>query len=154
MIGWAAATGEISLASAALFALIFMWTPPHFWALALYRDGDYARAGVPMLPVVAGRRETKKQILIYTLALIPVALAPWYLGVSGWLYAGAAVLLSAWFTLCAVAVWRTTDDDAAVAGPAKRMFGVSILYLFGLFGTMVLDKAAMPLVEAAIRGAA
>ena len=83
MIGWAAVTGDVSLASLAMFAIIFMWTPPHFWALALFRAGDYARAGVPMLPVVAGVAETKRQILLYTLALLPVSLAPYALGARG-----------------------------------------------------------------------
>jgi protoheme IX farnesyltransferase len=136
MIGWAAVTGDVSVTALALFALIFFWTPPHFWALSLYRAGDYAKAGVPMLPVVAGKPETKKQMLIYTLMLWPVALAPALLHVTGWLYGGAALVLSAVFTLCAVAVYGDTGDRAA-----RRMFGFSILYLFLLFALMAIDRA-------------
>src|SRR5262249_50747020 len=101
MIGWAAVTGEISLASIALFLLVFMWTPPHFWALALYRAGDYAKAGVPMLPVVAGARATKAQMLVYTVLLFPLALAPWALGVAGAPYGAAPVVLGVLFILAA-----------------------------------------------------
>jgi protoheme IX farnesyltransferase len=136
MIGWAAVTGDVSLASLALFAIIFMWTPPHFWALALYRSGDYAKAGVPMLPVVSGAAETKRQILLYTLILVPLTFAPYALGVVGPRYAVAAALLGAAFILCAVRVWRADD---AVERPAKQMFAYSILYLFLLFAAMTLD---------------
>src|SRR5262245_58554530 len=99
LIGWAAVTGDISWAPLALFLLIFLWTPPHFWALALYRAGEYEKAGVPMLPVVAGDRETRRQIFVYTLLLVPVALAPAYDGLSGPVYAAAATALSAAFLL-------------------------------------------------------
>src|SRR5579883_3565904 len=136
MIGWAAVTGQVSVASLALFALIFFWTPPHFWALSLYRAGDYARAGVPMLPVVAGKAETKKQMLLYTLVLWPVALEPAVLHATGWLYGATALVLSALFTLCALAVWRDAGDRAA-----QRMFGFSLLYLFLLFALMAIDRA-------------
>ncbi|HZD24950.1 MAG TPA: heme o synthase [Alphaproteobacteria bacterium] len=134
MVAWAAVTGDISLASISLFAIIFMWTPPHFWALALYRDGDYARVGVPMLPVVAGRRETRRQILIYTVLLLPVSLAPVALGVCGWLYGAGALAAGFAFLAAAIAVWRAGDADDR---PAKRMFGISILYLFLLFALML-----------------
>ena len=136
MIGWAAVTGDIGLPSLALFGLIFFWTPPHFWALALFRSGDYARAGVPMLPVVAGPRETKKQMILYTLVLWPCALAPYLMGLAGWVYLGAALVLSAAFTFMAIKVWRDETDRSA-----KRMFGFSILYLFLLFALMILDRA-------------
>ena len=136
MIGWAAVTGDVSLAPLVLFALIFMWTPPHFWALALYRAGDYAKAGVPMLPVVAGDRETRRQILIYTVLLVPVALAPCFIGLSGPVYGAAAVLLSAVFLVHALKVLLDRRDIVA-----KRMFGFSIVYLFGLFAMLVVDKA-------------
>jgi len=136
MIGWAAVTGEISLASIALFLLIFMWTPPHFWALALYRTGDYAKAGVPMLPVVAGPRATKAQMLIYTVLLFPLALAPWVLGLTGAVYAAAAVLLGLLFILAAVRVWFDSGERAA-----RQMFAFSILYLFLLFTLMIVDRA-------------
>ncbi len=141
MIGWAAVTGDVGLGSLVLFLLIFMWTPPHFWALALYRDADYARAGVPMLPVVAGRRETKKQILVYTVLLTPVALAPVAIGLAGWLYGAAAAGLSLWFLHAAVAVWRTGDGDGESDGPAKRMFLISLAHLFGLFAALGADRA-------------
>jgi len=136
MIGWAAVTGQISLASIALFLLIFMWTPPHFWALALYRTGDYAKAGVPMLPVVAGARATKAQMLVYTVLLFPLALAPWALGLTGAVYAAAAVILGLLFILAAVRVWFDSGERAA-----RQMFAFSILYLFLLFTLLIVDRA-------------
>ncbi|MCW5771913.1 MAG: heme o synthase [Rhodospirillaceae bacterium] len=136
LIGWAAATGDIGLAPLALFLLIFMWTPPHFWALALYRCGDYAKAGVPMLPVVAGDRETRRQILLYTVLLIPVALSPCFVGLSGPLYGAAAAVFSAGFLAHGIRIQVDRRDLAA-----KRMFGFSIIYLFGLFALLVADKA-------------
>ncbi|HUH85655.1 MAG TPA: heme o synthase, partial [Stellaceae bacterium] len=135
LVGWAAATGTIGLPALALFGLIFFWTPPHFWALALYRSGDYARAGVPMMPVVAGAAETKRQMLIYTLLLWPLTLAPTLLGVAGWGYGAMALLLSALFSLSAFRVIRDPGERAA-----KQMFGFSILYLFLLFALMVVDR--------------
>jgi protoheme IX farnesyltransferase len=140
MIGWAAVTGEVSLASIALFLLIFMWTPPHFWALALYRRGDYAAAGVPMLPVVAGEAATKRQMLLYTLLLLPVALAPWALGIAGLVYGACAALLGLAFVGLALRVLR---EDGAGTGhrAAKQMFGFSILYLFLLFALLMVDRA-------------
>ena len=141
MIGWAAVTGDVGLGSLVLFLLIFMWTPPHFWALALYRDADYARAGVPMLPVVAGRRDTKKQILVYTVLLTPLALAPVAIGLAGWLYGAVAAGLSLWFLQAAVTVWRTGDGDGESDGPAKRMFLISLAHLFGLFAALGADRA-------------
>src|ERR1044071_6766702 len=111
MIGWAAVTGNVSAVGIALFLLIFLWTPPHFWALALYRSDDYRRAGVPMLPVVVGPRETKRQMLIYTLVLLPVALVPTLMGAVGWLYGAVALTLSLAFIGHAVAVWRAPDDE-------------------------------------------
>src|SRR5215471_4745299 len=139
MIGWAAATGEVSLVGVALFLLIFLWTPPHFWALALYRSDDYRRAGVPMLPVVAGPRETKRQMLLYTLVLVPVALAPTLLGAVGWLYGAVALALSLAFVGHALAVWRAADDESGHA-PARRMFRFSLLYLALLFAALPLDR--------------
>ena len=136
MIGWAAVTGHLALAPIMLFLLIFMWTPPHFWALALFRAGDYAKAGVPMLPVVAGARATKIQMLIYTLVLFPIALAPWALGIAGNLYGAAAVVLGGFFILAAVSVFLDTTDRSA-----KRMFAFSILYLFLLFALIITDRA-------------
>jgi len=139
MVAWAAVTGDIGLGSIALFAIIFMWTPPHFWALALYRDGDYARVGVPMLPVVAGRRETRRQILIYTLLLVPITFAPVALGVSSWVYAAGAAVTGALFIACALQVWRADDGNDK---PARQMFGYSILYLFLLFALMLGERFA------------
>ena len=139
MIGWAAATGDVSAVGIALFLLIFLWTPPHFWALALYRSDDYRRAGVPMLPVVAGPRETKRQMLIYTLVLTPVALAPTLLGAVGWLYGSVALVMSIAFIGHAIAVWRA-PDDATGHGAARRMFRFSLLYLAVLFAALPLDR--------------
>jgi protoheme IX farnesyltransferase len=136
MIGWAAVTGDIGWGAIALFAIIFFWTPPHFWALSLYRAGDYAAAGVPMLPVVAGAGETKGQMLLYTLVLWPVALAPSLLGVAGALYGAGALLLSAIFTGMAILVWRDRTEQSA-----RRMFAFSLLYLFLIFSLLLLDHA-------------
>jgi heme o synthase len=136
MIGWAAVTGDIGWGAIALFAIIFFWTPPHFWALSLYRTGDYAAAGVPMLPVVAGARETKRQMLLYTLVLWPVSLAPWVLGIAGPLYGGGALLLNAIFTGSAVLVCRDSTDRSA-----RRMFAFSLLYLFLVFTLLLVDHA-------------
>jgi protoheme IX farnesyltransferase len=139
MIGWAAATGDVSAVGLSLFLLIFLWTPPHFWALALYRSDDYRRAGVPMLPVVAGPRETKKQMLLYTLVLVPVALAPTLLGAVGWLYGTVALAFSLGFIAHAVIVWRAADDRRG-HGAARRMFKFSLLYLAVLFAALPLDR--------------
>jgi protoheme IX farnesyltransferase len=136
MIGWAAVTGDISLGSLSLFALIFMWTPPHFWALALFRCGDYARAGIPMLPVVSGVAETKRQILLYSLTLAPLGVAPYLLGVAGLVYAIGAAILGLIMLAGAIAVWRDSGESAA-----KRLFGFSILYLFLVFALLIFDRA-------------
>ncbi|MEO1192598.1 MAG: heme o synthase [Pseudomonadota bacterium] len=136
VIGWAAATGDVSLASLVLFALIFLWTPPHFWALALYRTKDYERAGVPMLPVVAGRAATERQILYYTLALLPLAPLPTFLGIAGWLYFGVAVVLGLLYVASSIAILRDGTDKAA-----RQSFGFSILYLFVLFALLIVDRA-------------
>jgi protoheme IX farnesyltransferase len=136
MIGWAAVTGDVGWGAIALFAIIFFWTPPHFWALSLYRTGDYAAAGVPMLPVVAGPRETKRQMLLYTLVLWPVSLTPWMLGIAGSLYSGGALLLSALFTGSALLVCRDSTERSA-----RRMFAYSLLYLFLVFTLLLVDRA-------------
>ncbi len=135
IVGWAAVSGEIGLGAVALFALIFMWTPPHFWALALYRRGDYQRAGVPMLPVVAGVRETRKQILLYTLLLAPLALAPWAIGMAGPVYAVVAALLGVVFVALAVGIWFDSGERYA-----RRTFAYSILYLFLLFAVLIGER--------------
>src|SRR5690625_467957 len=139
MIGWAAVTGSLSLAPLVLFALIFCWTPPHFWALALYRNSDYERAGVPMLPVVAGEKSTKRQILLYSLLLLPLAPAPALLGTAGALYGVVALLLGLLFLAGAVAIWRAPSGEATNRA-AKRLFAFSILYLFLLFALLILDR--------------
>jgi heme o synthase len=136
MIGWAMVTGGVSVESALLFLLIFLWTPPHFWALALFANDDYKRAGVPMLPVVAGERATKRQMLLYTILLFPVALLPSFIGLTGMAYGFGAALLGALFILAAVQALREEVGYTA----AKRMFGFSVLYLFALFLGMMLDK--------------
>ena len=136
IIGWAAATGEIAWGAIALFAIIFFWTPPHFWALSLSRTDEYAAAGVPMLPVVSGLYETKRQILLYTLVLWPVTVAPWLMGVAGDLYAAGTLLLNAIFTVTAVQVCRDDGDRSA-----RRMFAFSLLYLFLIFSMLLMDRA-------------
>ena len=142
MIGWAAVTGDISLGSLVLFALIFVWTPPQFWALSLFRRGDYAKAGLPMLPVVAGERETKRQMLIYTALLLPVGLLPAVLGVVGPGAGVGAAVLGGLFLICALRVWR---EDGAATGyrAARQMFGFSIFYLFAIFGLLLIDGASI-----------
>ena len=137
MIGWAAATGDVGWGAVALFAIIFLWTPPHSWALALFRKGDYDRAGVPMLPVVAGEKETRRQMLIYTALLLPATLLPVAIGGSGWPYAAAAVVLGALFAHRTIRVWRSADVRAA-----RSLFFFSILYLFLIFAALLLDRAA------------
>jgi heme o synthase len=117
-----------------LFAIIFFWTPPHFWALSLYSAREYAAAGVPMLPVVAGPRETKRQMLLYTIVLWPVSLAPWFLGLAGPVYAGGVAALSLAFTGTAIRVWRDEGDRSA-----RRMFAFSLLYLFLIFTLLLAD---------------
>ncbi|MCH8153785.1 MAG: protoheme IX farnesyltransferase [Proteobacteria bacterium] len=136
MIGWAAVTGTVGLESIALFLIIFMWTPPHFWSLSLYREGDYAKAGIPMLPVVAGPAETRRQILIYAVLLAPLSLAPALLGAAGMLYGAVAFGLSLIFVLYALRV----RFDRTLAS-ARRMFGFSILYLFLVFAALIVDRA-------------
>ncbi len=138
MIGWAAVTGDVSLVSLSLFAIIFLWTPPHFWALALYRSGDYERAGVPMMPVVVGAASTKRQMLAYTVALVPVSLVPFALGGAGLLYAVGVAVLGAMFVISAVGVLREPAD--AGDRRARRMFGFSILYLFLVFALLLADS--------------
>jgi protoheme IX farnesyltransferase len=138
MIGWAAVTGDVSLDSMILFLIIFMWTPPHFWALALYRARDYQAAGVPMLPVVAGPRETRRQILIYSALLVPLACTPVLTGLGGWAYGVAAVALGVVFLALAVQLWRAADASISEK-IAKRLFAFSILYLFTLFAVLLAE---------------
>jgi protoheme IX farnesyltransferase len=140
LIGWVAATGEISPLPVLLFAIIFLWTPPHFWALSLCVKTDYANAGVPMLPVVAGVTSTRRQILLYTLPMIAAAVAPWPLGLTGWIYGVAAIALNTIFLGLAFAVLANRATEPAAMKPEKRLFGFSILYLFVLFAALVADR--------------
>ncbi len=136
LIGWASATGDVGVGAICLFAIIFLWTPPHSWALALFRRGDYENAGVPMMPVVAGERSTRIQMLVYTLLLLPVTLSPVAVGMSGALYGASAVVLGGLFLRHSIKVWR--DPDPAVA---RAMFFFSILYLFLIFVALLADRA-------------
>ena len=138
MIGWAAATGTIGLESVLLFLIIFFWTPPHFWALSLWRAEEYARAGIPMLPVVAGRAETRRQILLYSVVLAPVGASPWLLGYAGLLYGVTAIVAGAAMIGLSLHIMARGDEDEGQRA-AKRLFGVSILYLFVLFAVLLID---------------
>jgi heme o synthase len=138
MIGWAAATGAIGVESVLMFLIIFFWTPPHFWALSLWRSQDYARAGIPMLPVVAGAPETRRQILIYSLALAPIGAAPWLIGEAGLIYGATALVAGAMMGRLALQLHRL-GDTAAGDRTAKKLFGFSILYLFLLFAMLLID---------------
>ncbi|MDA7947307.1 MAG: heme o synthase [Hyphomicrobiaceae bacterium] len=139
MIGWAAATGSLSLEPFILFLIIFMWTPPHFWALALYREGDYSRAGVPMLPVVAGGDATRLQILIYSLILAPLGVLPVAVGLGGLVYAVTAGVLGGLFVLLAWRVYSCREGRAAERA-ARQLFGFSILYLLLLFTALLVEQ--------------
>ena len=146
VIGWAAVTGSVDLVPLILFAIVFVWTPPHFWSLALFANADYRRAGVPMLPVVAGARATRRQIVLYTLLLVPLSLAPWLIGFSGRVYGLAAIVLG--FGLL-IGVWRVATDRQDASGvsqtndaPARAAFKFSILSLFALFAALAVDRLA------------
>lgn len=141
MIGWAAVTGSVSLESVLLFLIIFMWTPPHFWALALLRLRDYERVGVPMLPVVAGPAATRRQILAYSIVLVPLAVVPYFIGLGGVAYGVASTVLGAIFLWLAFNVWRFTEGREADQA-CKRLFWFSILYLYLLFAVLVVEGAA------------
>jgi heme o synthase len=136
VIGWAAATGYVGLEPLVLFLIIFLWTPPHFWALALNRVEEYAKAGVPMLPVVSGKAATKRQILIYSVLLVPASVLPWVLGFAGGVYGSVAMICGAAFVLLAVQLDRTSEADRRVA---HCLFLFSITYLFVLFAALLVD---------------
>lgn len=136
MVGWAAVTGDITLVPLVLFAIIFFWTPPHFWALSLYANEDYKRAKIPMMTVTAGAQSTKVQMLVYTLILFPITLMPYFLGAVGGLYLLIATLLSGFFVITAVKVMLSSDMKYA-----RLMFGYSVFYLFALFLGMMIDAA-------------
>jgi protoheme IX farnesyltransferase len=139
-IGWAAVTGSLAIAPLVLVAIIFLWTPPHFWALALFRNDDYARAGVPMLPVVAGKRATRHQILLYAIALVFSAFLPIALGFAGAVYLGVSVIFGAWFLNSTFAVLRERDEAREPA--ARALFAVSIFYLFAIFAALIAESLA------------
>ena len=140
LIGWAAATGHVALLPVLLFSLVFLWTPPHFWALALFMNSDYTNAGVPMLPVVAGERVTRRQIGLYTIPMALVAIAPWALGLTGAIYGVVAVAMTLAFAgLAAIVATRKTGTDDTMK-PEKTLFRYSILYLFVMFGALVVDR--------------
>lgn len=143
VIGWAAVTGDVTLLPILLFAIIFFWTPPHFWSLALFMKADYAAAGVPMLPVVSGQKATRNQIFAYSFPMAGAAIAPYALGMTSWFYGSAALILTIVFLAQAFAVWRNSATEAAAMKPEKRLFGYSILYLFLLFALLAADRMLM-----------
>jgi protoheme IX farnesyltransferase len=137
-IGWAAVTGSLSLAPLLLVGIIFLWTPPHFWALSLWRSEDYARAGVPMMPVVRGKPSTRRQILAYALLLVPVGLLPAAIGLGGPLYLASAAIIGGWFVWESIATLRERDTVKEPA--AHRLFGVSLLYMTALFASLIVER--------------
>ncbi|QDZ06163.1 protoheme IX farnesyltransferase [Sphingomonas panacisoli] len=140
LIGWAAATGGLAPLPVLLFALVFLWTPPHFWALALFVKTDYANAGIPMLPVVAGERATRTQIGLYTIPMAVAAIVPWPLKLTGAIYGVVAIVATAWFALLALRVATRSTQESDTMRPEKRLFAFSIVYLFVLFGAVVVDR--------------
>jgi len=138
VIGWACATGDITSFPIILFVLIFIWTPPHFWALALYKDTEYSRAKIPMLPVIKGQRKTKQQILAYSLLLFLVSLSPYYLGLSGVIYLYFSIILGGYFVYLAYKVFKSDDKVKTIYAP--KLFKFSILYLYLVFLILVIDK--------------
>ncbi|WP_420959792.1 heme o synthase [Brucella sp. IR073] len=136
MIGWAAATGQVSWESLSLFMIIFLWTPPHFWALSLFTTNDYAAARIPMMPNVRGEASTKLQILLYTLLVAPVGVLPWVMGFAGPVYGVVSALLGVTFVAYAFRLWRAPLPELALKS-AKKLFGFSLLYLFGLFAVLL-----------------
>ena len=144
VIGWAAVTGGLDVLPVLLFAIVFFWTPPHFWSLSLWAHADYARAGVPMLPVVAGARRTRREIFAYTIVLVAISLAPWALGLVGLIYGCAAAALGVGFLVCAWRVLRDQQNDVGISltndAPARAAFKFSIAYLFILFAALAVDR--------------
>ena len=140
VIGWVAVTGHVDVEAMALFLIIFLWTPPHFWALSLYRADDYAKAGVPMLPVVAGAAATRRRIAAYASVLVVASLLPTALGTAGVLYGSVVAMLGGAFLVLAVAVLRETGETDTGERAARRLFGFSILYLFLLFAALIADR--------------
>mgnify|MGYP001806083268 CR=1 FL=1 len=150
VIGWAAVTGHVAVEPLVLFLIIFLWTPPHFWALALIKSGDYARAGVPMLPVVAGEKATRAQILLYALVLAPVGVAPWFMGFGGLAYGIVSVVLGAMFVALSARVFFAPASRLNRA--AGQLFAFSILYLFLLFAVLLGERVVQLLLAAPVAG--
>jgi len=140
LIGWVAATGQFAALPLLLFAIIFLWTPPHFWALSLFVRSDYAAAGIPMLPVVAGIENTRRQILLYSLPMAAAAVAPWPLGLTGPIYGASAIVLSGVFLVLATRVAGNRASEPSQMGPEKHLFAFSVFYLFALFAILVADR--------------
>jgi heme o synthase len=141
VVAWVAATGSISVEPLLLFLIIFFWTPPHFWALALFRSDDSARAGIPMMPVVAGADATRLQILLYTIVLVAVAASPWPLGYFDWIYGVTSLVLGAGMLVLAVNVFVSRERSRSLRA-TRKLFAFSILYLFGLFATLLAEVVA------------
>jgi protoheme IX farnesyltransferase len=140
LIGWVAATGHMALLPALLFAIIFLWTPPHFWALSLFVRSDYAAAGIPMLPVVVGFQNTRRQIFFYSLPMAAAGVAPWLFGLAGPIYGGSAAVLSLVFVVLAARVLGNRTTEPAQMAPEKKLFAYSVFYLFALFTVLVADR--------------
>jgi heme o synthase len=143
LIGWVAATGEITLMPVLLFAIIFFWTPPHFWALALFVKSDYAKVGIPMMPVVAGERATRRQIMGYAALLLVLSVLPWAAGGVGAIYGVSALVLSAVFLALSVRVGLRTAVEGDAMKPEKQLFAYSVIYLFALFAALVADRLVL-----------
>jgi len=141
LIGWVAATGDVTLMPVVLFAIIFFWTPPHFWSLALFVQSDYAKVGIPMMPVVAGEKSTRRQILLYAILLVPLAATPWWIGGTGAIYGISSLALSLVFLALSVRVGlRETQPESDSMKPEKQLFAYSVIYLFALFAALVADR--------------
>lgn len=149
MIGWAAASGSVGVESLILFLIVFLWTPPHFWALALFKSGDYEKANIPMMPVVAGHASTRKQMFVYSIMLAPVGVLPWVVGTSSVYYGGVAAVLGVWFIWRAFAVLATKPEDISMKSE-KQLFSFSIVYLFFIFGALLLDTVLSQVLVAAV----
>jgi len=142
LIGWVAATGEITLMPVVLFAIIFFWTPPHFWSLALFVKTDYSKAGIPMMPVVAGEASTRRQIMAYAALLLPLSALPWWIGGTGAVYGVSALVLSGLFLALSVRVGLRQSGEGDSMKPEKQLFAYSVIYLFALFAALVADRLA------------
>jgi protoheme IX farnesyltransferase len=140
VIGWAAVTGDITLVPVILFAIIFLWTPPHFWSLALFMKSDYGAAGIPMLPNVAGRQATRNQVFLYSFPMITASMWPMLIGEASWVYGSVAIVLGLIFLTLAFVVWRNRAIEVAEMKPERRLFAFSILYLFLLFAVFAADR--------------